>query len=152
MPHRIIDISDVKLRGFNIEEYDALIALWRRAGLGYKPKGRDSFEKIAEELERGIARFILAEYDGKLIGSVIATQDGRKGWMNRIAVDPDYRGNGLAQLLISEAEKVLHKQGLDILTALVEPENVASQKLFEKMDYVRWDGLVYYSKRRYKDV
>ena len=152
MTQKPFDIADIRLRDFRTEDYDALIELWKKAELGYKPKGRDRREKIADELERGIARFILAEFDGELISSIIATQDGRKGWINRVAVDPQYRGYGLAQLLVTEAEKILHEQGLDILTCLVEAENVASQKLFEKMGYVRWDGLVYYSKRRYKDV
>ncbi|MCP4231697.1 MAG: GNAT family N-acetyltransferase [bacterium] len=152
MVQKSFDIAEVKFRDFRIEDYDTLIALWRKADLGHKPKGRDRREKIAEELQRGNAHFILAEYDSVLVGSIIATQDGRKGWINRIAVDPDYRGYGLAQLLVTEAETILHEQGLDILTCLVEPENVASQKLFEKMGYVRWDGLVYYSKRRYEEV
>jgi ribosomal protein S18 acetylase RimI-like enzyme len=113
MTQKRFNIAEVQLRDFRIEDYDALVALWQATGLGYKPKGRDRREKIAEELERGC---------------------------------------GLAQLLITEAEKILHEDGLDILTCLVEAENVASQKLFEKMGYVRWDGLVYYSKRRYKYV
>jgi len=146
------DIAEIRLRDFQMEDYDALVALWQASGLGYKPKGRDRREKIVEELERGIAHFILAEYEGELVGSIIATNDGRKGWINRVAVALEYRGGGLAQLLITEAERILHEEGLDILTCLVEEENVASQKLFEKMGYVRWDGLVYYSKRRYEDV
>ena len=152
MNNKQFDITEIKFRDFAMEDYDSLIALWQSAELGHKPKGRDSRRKIEEELERGLARFILAEYEGRLIGSIIATIDGRKGWINRIAVAPEFRGYGLAQLLITKAEEVLHKQGMDILTALVEPENVASQKLFEKMGYRRWDGLVYYSKRRYDDV
>ncbi len=152
MNNKQFDISEIKFRDFAMDDYDALIALWQAAELGHKPKGRDSRRKIEEELERGLARFILAEYEGRLIGSIIATIDGRKGWINRIAVAPEFRGCGLAQLLITEAEEILHEQGMDILTALVEPENVASQKLFEKMGYIRWDGLVYYSKRRYDDV
>ena len=51
--------------------------------------------------------FIGAFADGKLVGIVVATHDGRKGWINRLAVHPDYRRRGIAKKLIEEAEEYL---------------------------------------------
>jgi len=44
-----------------------------------------------------------------MIGNVIASHDGRKDWLNRIAVDPDYRRQSLAQKLTRAGEMALRK-------------------------------------------
>jgi ribosomal protein S18 acetylase RimI-like enzyme len=93
------------------------------------------------------------ESDGKLVGAVIATHDGRKGWINRLAVDPDYRRRGYAGTLIEAAERVLREQGLRVIAALVESDNRASLALFRRLGYVDAGGDVHYlSKRESNDA
>ena len=77
-------------------EYESVNRLWTEAGLSYRPNGRDRPDKVLVELERGTAVFLLAEADGNLAGVVVATNDGRKGWINRLAVAPGYRRRGIA--------------------------------------------------------
>ena len=44
------------IRLLTIEDYDALLDLWQRAGLhSLRPKGRDSREAIAGQLASGVA-------------------------------------------------------------------------------------------------
>jgi hypothetical protein len=40
----------VQIRPMTIREYDAVIALWQRAGLPFEPEGRDSFHAVARQL------------------------------------------------------------------------------------------------------
>ena len=91
--------------------------------------------------------------DDRLVAFVLATFDGRKGWINRLAVDPDFRGRGYAQRMVAEAERVLRQDhGAQIIAALVEPGNEPSRRLFDKCGYVCWEGLYYFSKRDHPDV
>ena len=79
------------LRRLTINDYDAIIALWQRSGLtSIRPTGRDSREAFAKQIVGGQIAIGLEEAD-RLIGVVIATHDTRKGWINRLAIDPDYR-------------------------------------------------------------
>ena len=41
----------------------------------------------------------------KLIAVALLTHDSRKGWINRLAVEPAYRRQGLASRLVAEAER-----------------------------------------------
>jgi hypothetical protein len=41
----------VQIRPMTIREYDAVIALWQRAGLPFEPEGRDSFHAVARQLQ-----------------------------------------------------------------------------------------------------
>ena len=82
-----------------------------------------------------------------MIGSILGNSDGRKGWINRLAVDPDYRGRGLAARLIAECEKQLYSLGIKVIAALIEGDNKSSESAFSKAGYSYWDEIKYYSKR-----
>jgi ribosomal protein S18 acetylase RimI-like enzyme len=129
------------------------MALWQAAGLHVKPQGRDSHEAFARQLAGGAQTAIGIEDEaGELVGVTLATHDGRKGWINRLAVHPDYRGTGVGQALIAAAEKMLRAQGMDVIAALIEPNNIASLGLFRKAGYAESPGLHYVSKRSNEDV
>jgi len=92
--------------------------------------------------------FFLGAYeDDRLVGVVVATSDGRKGWINRLAVHPNFRRKGVAEALIKESEKTLRKYGLRIFCALIEDYNKSSMRLFKKCGYKEHRDIVYFSKR-----
>ncbi len=135
------------IRRLTADDYDELVAFWQRSGLGYRPRGRDSREAIVKEIQRTETAFF-GMFDGnKMIGSVIATTDGRRGWINRLTVDPDYRGRGLAAGLLSECEDFLHKLGLKVIAALIEDDNQGSFSAFKKSGYIYGPDIAYLSKR-----
>jgi len=78
----------------------------------------------------------LGAFDGhRLVGAVLGTHDTRKGWINRLAVHPDYRRRGIARRLVRFAERELRKQGLEMFAALIEPRNAASEAVFRHLGY-----------------
>ena len=137
----------MKIRTLTIKDYRELIKLWERAKLPIKPRGRDSRAHVARELRENPGFFIGA-FDGRLmVGAVIASHDGRKGWLNRIAVDPDYRGRGIAMALTTAGEKALRRHGIRIFGLLIHSQNAASLRLAKKMGYVQHGDILYLSKR-----
>jgi ribosomal protein S18 acetylase RimI-like enzyme len=142
----------MEIRRLTSNDYQNLVHLWLKAGLPFKPKGRDSPESIAGQMKAYPDFFIGAFENGELIGAVIASSDARKGWINRLAVDPDYRRKGVAKTLIAEAEKALRQRGIKIFCALIEDSNVASKELFKKCGYVEHRDIIYFSKRDSEDI
>jgi ribosomal protein S18 acetylase RimI-like enzyme len=133
-------------------DYDALVELWKQAGLEYRPNGRDSKLSIVIQMSMDPELFLGAFEDGRLIGSLIATFDGRRGWINRLATVPEERRKGVAKALIARAEKLLRQRGAMIIGAHVERENTASLRLFENSGYSQRGDIVYMSKRDRPDV
>ncbi|UCD19017.1 MAG: GNAT family N-acetyltransferase [candidate division WOR-3 bacterium] len=144
--------SGFVIREFRIVEYDALIELWNGAGLPHKPRGRDTKKNISSEIHHANAIFLVAEKEGTLIGSAFGTHDGRKGWINRVAVLPEYRRSGLATQLVREVEKRLTDAGIDIIACLIEEWNKESVTFFERLGYKRHNDISYFTKRRYPDI
>jgi len=142
----------MRIRKLTIDDYNEIVSLWDRSALPYKPRGRDSKSAIEFQMKKNPS-FFLGAYDGnRLVGTVFASFDLRRGWINRLAVDPKYRRRGVAQKLIVAAEKALRKKGAKIISAHVEDHNAASLKLFKKCGYVEHRGVVYFSKRDSSEV
>ena len=128
-------------------DFEELLDLWKRAGLSIRAEGRDSASAFARQMRWGVQRVAGLRAGQQLVAVVVLTHDGRKGWINRLAVDPAYRRRGLARKLIAEAERWFTQEiGLEVWAALIEPENIGSQKLFDHLGYGR-HALVYVSKR-----
>jgi ribosomal protein S18 acetylase RimI-like enzyme len=137
----------MKIRSLTITDYDQIVALWKRARLPFKPSGRDRKSAVQTQMAEDPGFFIGAFEGNRLVGVVVATSDGRKGWINRLAVDPDFRRMGVAEKLIAEAEKVLHKHGLRMFCALIDDDNKVSKQLFKKCGYKEHRDIVYFRKK-----
>jgi len=123
------------IRELTHEDYDNLLLLWKEAGLSARPQGRDSQERIEAELFNDISLFLVAQENNTLVGSVLGTHDGRKGWINRLAVRPGFRNQGIAQKLVKAVEQWLASQGIEIIACLIESGNDTSVNLFRKLNY-----------------
>ena len=145
-------IESLHIRPFRIADYDTVISLWERSRLPYRPSGRDTRERIARELKSRRAVFLVAEHQGEVIGSVFATHDGRKGWINRLTVAPPWRRRGIAARLVQEAEKRLADQGIQIIACLIEDWNDDSKRFFENIGYQRFDRISYFTKKEHPGV
>ena len=147
-----MDLSKLSIRKMKTSDYDNLIKLWNKSGLPYRPKGRDRKNKISKELKQPSTNILLMEYENNIIGSIFATHDGRKGWINRLAIIPKFRNKGLAIKLINKAENILIQQGIEIIACLIENWNKKSMKLFQKTGYKKHTDIIYFTKRLNPDV
>jgi ribosomal protein S18 acetylase RimI-like enzyme len=145
----IKEIAPMKLiiRPFDMEDYERVIILWRDAGLTVRPQGRDSAEKIRRQINNGTSILLVGEINKEIAGTVLGTQDGRKGWINRLAVVPGYRRLKIASRLVKELEGRFDQMGLEITACLIETDNKISQEFFKGLGYEEWSGK-YFSKRK----
>ncbi len=142
--------SDITIRSMTLEDYSAVLDLWQTGGLTPRPHGRDSREAIRWQLELFGDSYLVAEHAGNVVGVLLGTHERRKGWLNRLAVHPDYRRRGIARRLSEAAESALFAQGVHIVSALVEEHNDASRELCRRLGYEEFP-VVYCRKRRPED-
>jgi GNAT superfamily N-acetyltransferase len=128
-------------------DYDALLRLWEAAGLPCKPRGRDSREQYLRQLSLGMLAFLGLFDDRRLVGVILVTNDGRKGWLNRLAVAPSHRRRGLGRRLIAAAEDWLRERGIRIFACQVEGYNDVSRVVFRRCGYQLFEDIEYYTKR-----
>lgn len=131
----------------SIAEIEELYELWNLSKLPYKPQGRDSVEGFSKRINNSDTAIFGIHDNGILIASMVLSADGQKGWINRIAIHPEYRRKGIAQYLIDFAENYFKEKGIGLFAALIEEDNHPSRSLFTKADYVEHRDIIYYSKR-----
>jgi len=135
------------VRGLREDELHKVADIWMRAGLPYRPTGRDSPENLRMQWAAQPKFFIGAFDDDVLVGVAIATDDGRKGWINRLAVVPEARGRGVAKAIVAECERIFRDMGRVVFCIMIEGENDASEHLFEGLGYKHEKDIRYYAKR-----
>ena len=103
------------------DEAQQILALWREADAA--PSPTDTRDEVKKLLGEPAAVLLVAEADGRLVGTVIGGWDGWRGNIYRLAVLPAYRRRGIARALVGEAERRLRSMGARRISALVESDH-----------------------------
>ena len=138
----------VRIEPLAPSDYDGLVALWKASGLTYRPRGRDSRRAITSQLKRPTAVFLKATAGGMLVGAVLGSHDGRRGWINRLAVMPGRQKRGVGGALVKELERRLDRLGLLLVAVQVDKGNRRSLRFFKDLGYRLHDDIHYLSKRK----
>ncbi|MED1725594.1 GNAT family acetyltransferase [Brevibacillus parabrevis] len=134
----------MKLQSFSLEQYEEVVELWQRAGLALSRS--DSLEGLRYKLERDPELFLVAISEaGQLAGAVMGSYDGRRGWVNHLAVDPAYQGQALGSRLMQELERRLANVGCEKINLLIEPENSGVQAFYRQLGFAA-DELIFMEK------
>jgi len=141
-----------EIRRLTFDDYDEIMRVWAVSGLPIKSNGRDSRDMVAAEIAREWCAYFGLFVNDKMVGVTITQFDGRRGWINRLAVDPDYRGMGLAGDLMAKCDEFLDQFGEVVPCALIEGENMPSMACFEKAGYVCERSISYWTKRPRPDL
>lgn len=139
-------MSELAIRRLDSGDVPEIHRVWDASGLHVYPKGRDAYEHIAVEISAGTALFFGGFLEGAMVAVVLATHDGRKGWINRLAVLPGHRKQGYGQLLIHACESAFQELGIGMSCALIEDWNDPSMALFQKEGYVFRKDIYYFRK------
>ena len=123
-------------------EAQSLLALWRKAGATVGVT--DTVEDIQRVIGHSAAIVLVAELDAHIVASVIGTFDGWRGNIYRLAVDPEYRRQGLAHKLVDELDNRLASMGVKRITALVEKDHPWAVGFWNSQGYQHDQTIVRY--------
>jgi len=123
-----------------MNDYDTVLQLWKAAGLTIRPG--DEREGIELKLRRDPDLFLIAEDSDEIVGVVIGAWDGRRGWINHLAVRPDQQRKGIGMLLVRELEKRLTGKGARKINAQIYQSNTRSLSFFKVMGYEVHNDLI----------
>lgn len=90
----------VKYREMKLSDYEHVISLWQESE-GVKLRDADSFDGIERYLLRNPGLSFIAENDNVIIGTIMSGHDGKRGYIQHLAVKPRLRKSGIATNLLS---------------------------------------------------
>lgn len=122
-------MDELLFRTGRADDADVLLRFWSIAA---ENSGRptDTREAVERLLDRDAEALIVAERDGRVVGTVIAGFDGWRYHLYRLAVDPGERRRGIGRALLERAEKRLVRWGATRLDAMVLADNSLGQAIW----------------------
>jgi len=123
----------VTIRPAAAADTGAVLALWARSRSA-SASTRDTEASVARVI--AAEALLVAELDGgEIAGALIATSDGWRGNMYRLAVAPEHRRSGIARALVAAGEASLRARGVRWITALVAREDAVAVAVWQSAGY-----------------
>lgn len=132
------------IRIMTMDDYDQVYDLWKKIhGFGLRSID-DSREGIERFIKRNPATSIVAEEDGKVVGSILCGHDGRRGCFYHVCVDENYRMRGIGTAMVVTAMEALKKERISKVTLIAFAQNDIGNKFWNKIGWTRRLDLNYY--------
>lgn len=127
----------MKIRPYEAHDEAAVVALWEICGL-VSPKN-DPHRDVIRKLSVNPEWFLVGTVEGRVVGSCMAGYEGHRGWINYLAVHPDFQRNGYARELLAEAERLLKQAGCPKVNLQIRSSNSAVVSFYERIGYIADD-------------
>ena len=114
----------------------AVLSLWAQARSGHASTS-DRLDDVERLIAESPAALLVAEWDGEIVGALVAAWDGWRGNMYRLAVRDGHRRQGIGLALIRAGEDYLRQCGARRITALVAFEDEVAGGFWESAGYPR---------------
>ena len=124
-----------KIEKMDIKNYPEIINIWKNTiGLGLNGED-DSKKSIKIFLEKNQNTCFVAKYNGEIIGTIMAGNDGRRGNIYHLMVKSENRKNGIGKKLLERVEKNLKKEGIRKIKLVVYKNNNIGNKFWKENGY-----------------
>ena len=132
------------VRIMTIEDYEGVYALWKKIkGFGIRSID-DSKEGVARFLKRNPTTSVVAEKDGRIVGSILCGHDGRRGCLYHVCVDEDYRRHGIGKRMVVFAMKALKEEKINKVSLIAFTENDIGNAFWNTIGWMERLDLNYY--------
>ncbi len=83
------------------------------------------------------SRFRVADLDGEVAGYAVTGRAGRRGFLQRLAVEPAAEGRGLGRALVLDGIAWLRRRGVDRIVVNTQEANQRALALYEQLGFRR---------------
>ena len=132
------------IRVMTIEDYDEVYALWKKIrGFGIRSID-DSREGVDRFLKRNPTTSVVAEKDGRIVGSILCGHDGRRGCLYHVCVRKGYRRHGVGKAMVVACMEALRKEEINKVTLIAFTKNDIGNAFWNKIGWTEREDLNYY--------
>ena len=121
------------IRPFQTEDEASVVSLWQLCELTVP--WNNPYKDIARKLKVQPELFLVGMLDSLLIATVMGGYDGHRGWINYLAVHPDFQGQGYAQQVMENVESELRKRGCPKINLQIRSGNARVLTFYQKLGF-----------------
>ncbi|MBC8590041.1 ribosomal protein S18-alanine N-acetyltransferase [Wansuia hejianensis] len=125
-------MEDILVREVTEEDIDQIVEIEKQTFS--TPWSKNAF--LIEIRENKLAKYIIAEFDKKIVGYGGIWLILNEGHITNIAVKKDYRGKGIGNKLVEGLIDYCEKKDIENMTLEVRKSNIVAQNLYKKYGFV----------------
>jgi ribosomal protein S18 acetylase RimI-like enzyme len=122
------------LQEMTIADYEEVRSLWSESE-GLDLSDADSRSSIERFLERNPGLSFVVREDGQLVGAVLCGHDGRRGYIDNLAVRASHRRQGIGRMLASRCVYQLIRIGISKWNLFVREDNQAAISFWRQLGW-----------------
>ena len=132
-------MSEAVIRPMTEADYDAVRALWLTIrGFGIRALD-DSREDVARFIRRNPTTSVVAEADGRIVGSILCGSDGRQGALYHVCVAKAFRRQGIGTRMVGCCMKQLREMGINKVGLIAFTGNEAGNAFWNQIGWKKSD-------------
>ncbi len=129
-----MNASGISIRPYAAEDEVGVAGLWREV-FPNPPAWNRPEDDIRRKLAVQRELFLVAEEEGRIVGSAMAGYDGHRGWVYYVAVAPSRQRRGIGTALMAEVERRLAQIGCSKLNLQVRAGNAEVVAFYRRLGY-----------------
>jgi len=124
------------IQEMTVQDYDEIRALWQESE-GIELSEVDSKDDIARFLKRNPGLSFVARDNGQLVGVVLCSHDGRRGYIDQLAVRKSHRRQGIGKGLVDRCLYNLMRSGIHKWHLFVLEDNQDAIAFWKKLGWAK---------------
>ncbi len=129
----VSNIMQLTIRPYQPEDEAQIIQLWRDCGL-VVPQN-DSYHDIHLKLQVQPECFLVGVVGSQVVASVMAGYDGHRGWLNYVAVSPEFQRQGFGRRIVEAAIAKLEAMGCPKINLQIRTSNTEVIEFYKRIGF-----------------
>ena len=122
---------DITVSAMTACDLEGAFSLWgQTSGVGLNES--DTPDQLRAYLDRNPGLSLIARDGTRLVGAVLCGHDGRRGYLNHLAILPEYRGRGLGRQMIDTCLVALGALGILKCNIFLYADNEPGQRFWNR--------------------
>ena len=132
------------IREMTIDDYEEVYQMWLTTSRRALSEA-DEKPQLERYLKRNAGMSQVAVIDGKIVGTVLAGHDGRRGFIHHMAVMPEYRRQRIGHSLAEKAIEKIKAEGIDKTHIFSYQNNSTGQSFWSDFGFEKRDDVFVFS-------
>jgi putative acetyltransferase len=132
--------SGITISAMTACDLEAVLDLWgQMQGVGLNES--DTPAQLRAYLDRNPGLSLIARDGTRLVGAVLCGHDGRRGYLNHLAVLPEYRGRGLGRQMVERCLGALGAMGILKCNIFLYADNQPGERFWNRCGWMARNDL-----------
>lgn len=136
-------MKHIQIQPFEIEKYEKVYNLWMSCkNMGFNNVD-DSLSGITKLVKKNPNTCFVAVKEGEIVGTILAGNDGRRGYVYHLCVCEKCRKQGIGKMLVDAMLEGMRQEGISKVALVVFAYNDTANSFYEKIGFIKRNDLYY---------